>query len=419
MSQRKALGLILPLICCAAMLFAKESPLTESERAAVATAKRFIYLIDHPDKKVPNPRRRLREMMPLPLVTVSALSSDERRSVMAFASGSLQKFSSSVYASARDFDAATANLALDAGSTFHSSLISEGFNRLGNLGSNVRINKQEVELIDAKDRLNDVLHLWGLHLVLDVEKLNTGRLNLSAYTIEKKHGYDVLGSTFVMYEVQPIVENEFHPALGHAEVEQGYLLLFGQTVDSEVAMATRYLETESVSFLAPGVSFSSGTVRALDALTRDAIADTKDLRARFIDTVGHHEGFHKYIEPTLAMAVKRGFLTETEKMAWHETGAYLYQLESSDERFTLIDLMVILATARSDNKGFYANKQGARQMFAALQRQMMGVRFVGVANNFSEPGLIDLFTKSSAEIKQAAFAARQHYEIEMRNGLKE
>ncbi len=346
----------------------------------------------------------LRGLSPLPFVPVADLPPNDQRRVIAFATGALKRFSSTIYSSSRDFDAAIADVALAAGDTFHSSLISEGFNRLGSASLDVRLREKETELIDEKDKLNDLLHVWGLHLVINGEKLEAGKLNLSAYLIDKAHVYTVERVPFPMYEVQPVVEHEFYPALGHAEIDQGFLILFAQTINKEVESTSRYLSEGNLSFLRPSPSLSSTTIQAIDALVRDGVSASSNLRDRFVDTVGHHEGFHKYIEPTLAESVRRGYFSEREKLAHHETGAYLYQLESSDPHFTPLDLMLILSTSQDASAG-YANHQGAAQAIRRLQRAL----------GFGDD-VIMLFKAPATAVRKAAAYARQHYEIEVRNG---
>lgn len=340
------------------------------------------------------------------VVPLGSLSPDVQKRVLLFAKGPLRRFSSLAFATPRDFEEAIVDVSLAAAKTFHSPLITEGFNKLGSLSLDVRLKEKELDLIDAKDRLNNQLHAWGIHLVLDPEKLEQGQINLSAYLIDRQHSYDVLKTPFLMYEVQPLIEHEFYPVLGHAEVDQGYLLLFAQTINQEVEMTQSYLNNENQSFFSPNLFLTTATIRLVDILARDALSETTDLRARFIDTVGHHEGYHKYIEPTLAEAVRRGFITETEKSVLHETGAYLYQLESSDERFTALDLVVILATALNDAPGHYPNKEGAHQALLLLQP----------AVDWDERGWLNLFKMSASSIKSAAGLARQRYEIDARNG---
>ncbi|MCG3204750.1 MAG: hypothetical protein KCHDKBKB_01466 [Elusimicrobia bacterium] len=355
-------------------------------------------------------------LSPLPMVPISTLEPLEKKRIRGFAQGALKEFSSTLYQNPRDFEAAISNVAMEAGSVFQSGLIGEGFNQLGDLSRDVRLKQQEFELIDAKDRLNEALHLWGLHLVWDAEKLIEGQLNLSAYLIETKHVYDILGVSFYMYEVAPVVENEFYPALGHAEGDQGPLLLFGQTIDQQLHLTQSYLSDERASVLTPHGDLDPASVKLIDLLVRDSLSDMTDLRKPLIDTVGHHEGYHKFIDPHLSQSVRRGFFTENEKSVLHETGAYLYQLSAAQDKFILFDLLSVLATATSETVDFPANQQGAREALIFLQQVCSDIQFVTEQKNFLGPGLVDLFKSSPRFLKDVAERARLKYEVYVRNG---
>ena len=362
-------------------------------------------------------RAVLRGIGPMPMMPVNESSPAERKAVLEFARKELADFSKAAFDDPANADLAAAAAAARARLVFHSPAIADAFFRLGDLlGAD---EKDRIDLVDTKDRLNEYLHPFGLHLVLDANDFNAGHANLASYVILSKNTFNILGKAFVVYEARPAIDSQSTSALGHAEVEPGYMFMFANHVDQETESGMAFagggfIDLSSVS------SLSRASIEAIEAAVRDRIRAGTNLvkanyRALLINTIGRHEGFHMYIEPAIATALRRGKVGRDVASIWHENGAYLYQLEVSDPRFTHMDLLSVLLTAIHPNDTFPANTAGARAAMNDLQMYIKDVSFWdSAAQAPKEEGLVKLFRLSPEEIQNAASQARWSYEVRVR-----
>ena len=137
-------------------------------------------------------------------------------------------------------------------------------------------------------------------------------------------------------------------------------------------------------------------------------------RRLLIDSIAHHEGFHKHYEPRLAEAARRGRIDEERKAILHEAGAYLYQLETSDPAFVPMNLMMVLATGANPGLPQGPNAEGCRLLLAHLQRYVRDARFWNSDEQMPiGPGLAELFRHAPADIQKAAGQARWDLDVEL------
>jgi hypothetical protein len=110
-------------------------------------------------------------------------------------------------------------------------------------------------------------------------------------------------------------------------------------------------------------------------------------------------------------AVQTGRLKPAVMGEWHETGAYLYQLEAADPRFVTAALLLVLGTAMEPAGVFPANAKGAASVLGYLQNRLPEVRFWDAATGRPVgQGLPGLFKVPPARLKIAAGEARWDYE---------
>jgi hypothetical protein len=364
-------------------------------------------------------RAVLRGIGPMPMRPLDEAPEAERRAVLAFARKELADFSRVAFDAPENALPESLAVAAKARAVFHSPAIGDAFEKMGRLlGGN---DEDRLELVDTKDRLNEYLHPFGLHLVLDAADLTRGRANLASYVILSKHSYNILGKPFVVYEVRPAIDGRSTAALGHAEIEPGYMFIFANHVDQETGAGMAFARGESLGLHWPLKGLSDGTQRAIEAAVRRRLADGTGLdparyRSLLINTIGRHEGFHMYIEPGIAASARRGKVSRGMAGTWHENGAYLYQLELDDPRFIHMDLLMLLVIAMNGNPDFPDNTAGARSAMSDLQQYVKDVKFWDATEHVPvEAGLVALFEKSPDEIQKAASQARWAYEVTVRN----
>jgi len=357
-------------------------------------------------------RAVLRGIGPMPMMPVNESSAAERKAVLEFARKELAEFAAIAFDEPANAQLAAAAVSARARTVFRSPAIADAFFKLGDLlGAD---QDARVDLIDTKDRLNEYLHPFGLHLVLDAKDFNAGRANLASYVILSKHTFNILGKPFVVYEARPAVDSRATSALGHAEVEPGYMFIFANHVEKETAAGLAFAGGRSFD-LGPSVP-ATAAVALEEAVRARLRSSTADYRALLVNSIGRHEGFHMYIEPAIGAALRRGKVGREGAGLWHENGAYLYQLEVADPRFVHMDLLSLLITATHPNALFPANTAGARAAMNDLQAYLKDVKFWdGATETPRVEGLVALFRLPPEAISKAASQARWSFEVRVRD----
>ncbi len=357
-------------------------------------------------------RAVLRGIGPMPMMPVNDAPAAERTAVLDFARKELAEFATTALAEPANAQLAAAATAARARTVFRSAAIADAFFRLGDLlGAD---EKERVDLMDTKDRLNEYLHPFGLHLVLDANDFNAGRANLASYVILAKNTFNILGKPFVVYEARPAVDDRGTSALGHAETEPGYMFMFANHIDEETAAGLTFVGGRSFD-LGPAVS-APAAIAVEEAVRERLRPSTANYRALLINSIGRHEGFHMFIEPAIETALRRGKVGREVAGIWHENGAYLYQIELADPRFVHMDLLSVLITAVHPNSTFPANTAGAQSAMMDLQAYVPGIKFWDSAASAPlAEGLVQLFRLPPEEIQKAASQARWSFEVRVRD----
>lgn len=368
---------------------------------------------------------------PLPLVPVNQLSPSEQKKINDFVEGPLLWFQQAAYHQSPELAQAKEAVVKYVHQRFESKAVAQAFEKLIHLAFSLRGFEENAELMSAKDKMNEWLHIHGIHLVLDSAELAKGRVYLKCYLVLDKLQYDIAGTPFAIYEVRPTVKEDVNMALGHAETEQGFLFLFGDQVDQEVDMAVGFLNeaasgylwvTNQEGWLESVGNIPESTVSSIEAAVRKQVREENKrtpekpaYRKLLIDSIAHHEGFHKRIEPFLEASFRRWKINAQEKAKLHEKGAYLYQLEASDPAFTHMLLLMITSTALNSYSPVISNMDGAREALMDLQVQLPQLRFWDKEQKkFLVSGLPSIFSLPAQQIKQAAGQARWLFEAELR-----
>lgn len=369
-------------------------------------------------------RAVLRGLGPLPLAPLEESPAAEREAILSFARRELAEFSREALRNSDGAEVAAAAAAARATTVFRSSTISQAFFRLGELLSADQASR--IDLFDTKDRLNEYLHPYGLHLVIDGREAEAGRVNLASYVVLSKHAFNILGKPFVVYQARPSVATQSTAALGHAEVESGYMFIFANHVDVESAAGLAFAQGAPLDRLwagdkgeAPLEGLSPAAIQRVEAAVRERLMagglEAPQYRALLINTIGRHEGFHMYIEPAVAQAFRRGKIGRSEAAPTHENGAYLYQLERGDPRFVSMDLLMLFIVGMNGGVRFPDNAAGARAALADLQAEVKNISFWDTAGGPIEEGVVKLFTLPPETLQKAASQARWSYEVRLRN----
>ena len=362
----------------------------------------------------------------MPLVSLADLAGGDRQKLVAFAQGPLTHFAETAEKNPTHLEAAAGELEHAAQETFGSAAITADFRKMAVFAADLRGN--EVDFVDTKERLNEYLHVFGLHLFVEGADLERGELKLTSYLVLNKFVYALFNRPFVIYEVRPSVEQRATSALGHAEVEQGYLFLFANHIDEEVDAAQSFLNGATVGWLwneengqvKPIPGFTEAEANAADAAARSAfraaaggLLPADQYRRRLIDSIAHHEGYHQHEEPRLAEAVRRGRINDERESVLQEAGAYLYQLETCDAAFVPMNVMMILSTGANPGLPQGANAEGCRLLLSHLQRYLGDVRFWnGDEQRPIGAGVAALLQRNPGDIQKAAGQARWDLDVE-------
>lgn len=356
----------------------------------------------------------------MPLRPVGLLRPDVRARVLSFADTTLRPYCTEAMGGSVALSQGGAKLALAARNAFGSVAAGDAFHQLTDAAAAMGEPGADMDLIDAKDKLNEFLHLYGLHLVVDPQAFSEGHAGLKGYVVMAGYVYSIFNTPFSIYEARPLEPEPDAPALGHAETELGYLFIFGDQLDAEVKGAAAILSGKAGTGLwRPQDQLSTGlspeAAQRIEARVRAVVAPlVPRFRAALIDTVAHHEGFHRHAEAGISAAVRTGALPFGESGTAHETGAYLYQIESSNGPMAQWDLFMVLSTALNTGGASPANLEGARLALAALQRELPRVRFWDQSANLPlDPGIASLFDLSPDDLRKAASSARWAFEARL------
>lgn len=356
----------------------------------------------------------------MPLRPVGLLPADTRRRVLSFAEEALRPYCLEAEKGVAALSAGGDLLADAARAAFRSTSAADGFRRLADAAAALGEPGADLDLIDAKDKLNELLHVYGLHLVIEPGEISRGRAGLKGYVVMAGFRYSIFGTPFSIYEVRPLSPEPQAFRLGHAETELGYLFIFGDQLDAEIEGASAILSGRSRSALWGEEEMLGGispeTADRIEARVRAVVSPLAPrFRSALIDTIAHHEGFHRHIEPSVAAALRTGTLPMSDDGLAHEHGAYLYQIESSGGPMAHWDLLMVLITALNTRGGSVANMEGARAAMAGLQAELPRLRFWDRSSNLPvDAGLVDLFGLSPDQLRKAASAARWSFQARLK-----